>query len=131
MAAKPPRRLFDWWAEYQVYLLPPGASLEEAVEQYLTSVRDPSDSVLDGSSGFVLEGRERVVVGGSTPGYLLHGFHVEYAPDMESIPITGETVLFTVTERDQMLQVRYRCLPRRCGFENVAIRSVMKSLVPQ
>jgi hypothetical protein len=128
MTAKPPRHWpgltwwpFGWWAEYQVSLLPHAASLEDAVEEYLKSARDASD--------FVLEGREKVVVGASAPGYVLRSFYVEYAPDMESFP-TGETVLLTVTERGQLLKVRYTCARQRCGFEEVAIRSVMKSVVP-
>ncbi|MER5647733.1 hypothetical protein [Streptosporangium sp. NPDC002524] len=121
LTAKPPWWPFGWWAEYQVSLLPHAASLEDAVEEHLKSARDASD--------FVLEGREKVVVGASAPGYVLRSFYIEYAPDMESFP-TGETVLLTVTERGQLLKVRYTCARQRCGFEEAAIRSVMKSVVP-
>jgi hypothetical protein len=121
MIAEPPWRPFGWLAEYEVSLLPHGASLEEAVEEHLKSIRDTSD--------FVLEERERLVVGAGAPAYMLRSSYVEYSTDMESFP-TGETVLLTVTGHGQLLKVRYVCARQRCGFEEVAIRSVMKSVVP-
>jgi hypothetical protein len=120
MTADPPWWPFGWFAEYQVSLLPHRASLEEAVEEHLESVNDASD--------FVLQERERVVVGAGTPGYILRSSYVEYASDMESFP-TGEIVLFTVTGRGQLLKVRYVCDLQRCGFEDVSVRAVMTSMV--
>ncbi|MEV4364853.1 hypothetical protein [Nonomuraea sp. NPDC049625] len=75
----------------------PGAA---SLEEYLKSIRDASD--------FVLEERQRVAAGGGAPGYVLRSSYVEYASDMESFP-TGETVLFVVTGHGQLLKVRYIC----------------------
>ncbi|WP_344217404.1 hypothetical protein [Nonomuraea bangladeshensis] len=122
MTAEPPWWPFGWFAEYQVSLLPHGASLEEAVEEHLKDVRDVYHDV-------VLEERERVVVGTGAPGYMLRSSYVEYASDMESFP-TGEIVLLAVAGRGQLLKVRYVCALQRCGFEDVSIRAVMKSMVP-
>ncbi|TDD51206.1 hypothetical protein E1286_10890 [Nonomuraea terrae] len=97
--------------------------MEEAVDEHLTYVRDVYREV-------VLEKRERVVVGAGAAAYLLRISYVEYAPDMESFP-TGEIVLLTVTEDGQPLKVRYVCALRRCAFEDVSIRSVLKSMVPR
>ncbi|MGW6500249.1 hypothetical protein [Nonomuraea angiospora] len=84
MIAEPPWWPFGWFAEYQVSLLPHGASLEEAVEEHLEDVRDVYHDV-------VLEERERVVVGAGAPGYMLRSSYVEYASDMESFPCAGLT----------------------------------------
>ncbi|MEU4703739.1 hypothetical protein [Nonomuraea dietziae] len=122
MTAEPPWWPFGWWADYEVSLLPHGASLEEAVEEHLKYIRDVYHDV-------VLEERERVVVGAGAPAYMLRLSYVEYASDMESFP-TGEIVLLTVTERGQPLKVRYQCALQRCAFEDASIRSVMKSMGP-
>ncbi|MEW1836899.1 hypothetical protein AB0392_02920 [Nonomuraea angiospora] len=51
MIAEPPWWPFGWFAEYQVSLLPHGASLEEAVEEHLEDIRDVYHDVVPSGGG--------------------------------------------------------------------------------